>query len=55
MDMQFNTTKRWHKKFKPRVHVRKPKEEKTREENKNMTRSCRVEGRRCRVEILRCK
>ena len=21
MDMQFNTTKRWHKKFEPRVHV----------------------------------
>jgi len=26
MDMQFNTTKRWHKKFEPRVHVWKLKE-----------------------------
>jgi len=29
MDMQFNTTKRWRKKFEPRVHVWKLKEEKT--------------------------
>jgi len=29
MDMQFNTTKRWRKKFKLRVHVWKLKEEKT--------------------------
>jgi len=28
-DMQFNITKRWHKKFEPRVHVWKLKEEKT--------------------------
>jgi len=29
MDMRFNMTKRWHKKFEPRVHVWKLKEEKT--------------------------
>jgi len=29
MDMRFNTTKRWHKKFEPRVCVWKLKEEKT--------------------------
>jgi len=29
MDMWFNITKRWHKKFKPRVHVWELKEEKT--------------------------
>jgi len=29
MDMRFDTTKRWHKKFEPRVHVWKLKEEKT--------------------------
>jgi len=29
MDMCFSTTKRWRKKFEPRVHVRKLKEEKT--------------------------
>jgi len=29
MDMRFNTTKRWHKKSEPRVHVWKVKEEKT--------------------------
>jgi len=29
MDMWFNTTKRWHKKFDPRVHVWKLKEKKT--------------------------
>jgi len=29
MDMWFNTTKRWHKKFEPKVHVWKLKEEKT--------------------------
>ena len=29
MDMQFNTTKRWHKKLEPRVRVWKLKEEKT--------------------------
>ena len=28
MDMRFNTTKRWHKNFEPRVHVWKLKEEK---------------------------
>jgi len=28
MDMRFNTTKRWHKKFEPRVHVWKLEEEK---------------------------
>ena len=36
MDMQFNTTKRWHKKFEPSVHVRKLKEEKTCEEYQSM-------------------
>ena len=29
MDMWFNATKTWHRKFKPRVHVWKLKEEKT--------------------------
>jgi len=29
MDMRFDTTKGWHKKFEPRVHVWKLKEEKT--------------------------
>jgi len=29
MDMQFNTTKRWRKKFEPRVHVWKLKKEET--------------------------
>jgi len=29
MDKQFNTTKRWHKKFEPRVHVWKFMEENT--------------------------
>jgi len=29
LDMRFITTKRWHKKFEPRVHVWKLKEEKT--------------------------
>ena len=28
MDKQFNTTKRWHKKFEPRVHVWKLMEDK---------------------------
>jgi len=28
MDIQFNATERWHKKFEPRVHVCKLKEEK---------------------------
>jgi len=28
MDMRFSTRKRWHKKFKPRVHVWKLKEQK---------------------------
>ena len=28
-DMRFNRTKRWYKKFEPRVHVWKLKEEKT--------------------------
>jgi len=32
MDMQFNITKRWHKKIEPRVHVWKLNEEKTCEE-----------------------
>jgi len=32
MDMRFNTTKRWHKKFEPRVRVWKLKEVKTCEE-----------------------
>jgi len=36
MDMWFNTTKRWHKKFEPRVHVWKLKEEKTCEEYQSM-------------------
>jgi len=36
MDMRFNTTKRRRKKFEPRVHVRKLKEQKTREECQSM-------------------
>jgi len=36
MDMWFNTTKRWHKKFEPRVHVWKLKEEKTCEQYQSM-------------------
>jgi len=32
MDMQFNTTKRWRKKFEPRMRVWKLKKEKTCEE-----------------------
>jgi len=36
--MRLNTTKRWHKKFKPRVRVWKLKEEQTCEEYKNMVR-----------------
>ena len=36
IDMQFNITKRWHKKFKPRMRVWKLKEEKTYEEHKSM-------------------
>jgi len=36
MGMQFNTTKRWHKKFEPRVHVWKLKEEETCEEYQSM-------------------
>jgi len=36
MDMQFNITKRWHKKFERRVHVWKLKEEKTCEEYQSM-------------------
>jgi len=38
MDMRFNTTKRQHKKFEPRVHVWKLKEEQTCEEYKSMVR-----------------
>jgi len=38
MDMRFNTIKRRHKKFKPRVRVRKLKEEQTCEEYKSMVR-----------------
>jgi len=38
MDMQFNTTKRWHKNFEPRVRVWKLKEEQTCEEYKSMVR-----------------
>jgi len=38
MDMQFNTTKRQHKKFERRVHVWKIKEERTCEEFKSMVR-----------------
>jgi len=38
MDMQFNTTKRRHKKFEPRVRVWKLKEEQTCEEYKSMVR-----------------
>jgi len=36
MDMRFNTTKRLHKKFEPRVRVWKLKEEKTCEEYQRM-------------------
>jgi len=36
MDMRFNTTKIWHKKFEPRVHLRELKEEKTSEEYQSM-------------------
>ena len=36
MDMWFNTTKRRHEKFEPRVHVWKLKEELTTEEYKSM-------------------
>jgi len=36
MDMQFKTRKRWRKKFEPRVHVWKLKEEKTCEEYQSM-------------------
>jgi len=36
MDMRFNTTKRWHKKFESRVCVRKLKEENTNEEYQSM-------------------
>ena len=36
MDMRFNTRKRWHKKFEPRVPVWKLKEEKTCEEYQSM-------------------
>jgi len=38
MDMRFNTTKRRHKKFEPRVRVWKLKEEQTCEEYKSMVR-----------------
>jgi len=38
MDMWFNATKRWHKKFEQRVGVWKVKEEKTREEYQSMVR-----------------
>jgi len=38
MDMRCNTTKRWHKKFEPRVRVWKLEEEQTCEEYKNMVR-----------------
>ena len=38
MDVQFNRTKRWRKKFEPRVHVRKLKEEKTCEEYQSLVR-----------------
>jgi len=36
MDMRFNTTKRWRKKFEPRVRVWKLREEKTHEEYQSM-------------------
>jgi len=36
MNMRFNTTKRWCKKFEPRVHVWKLKEDKTSEEYQSM-------------------
>jgi len=36
MDTPFNTTKRWHKKLEPRMHVWKLKEEKTSEEYHSM-------------------
>ena len=36
MDIQFSTRKRWRKKFEPRVHVSKLKEEKTCEEYESM-------------------
>jgi len=36
MDMRFNTTKRWHKKFEPRVRVQKLKEEKTCNKHQSM-------------------
>ena len=36
MDMWFNATKTWHRKFKPRVRVSKLKEEKTCEEYRSM-------------------
>ena len=38
MNMRFNTTKRRHKKFEPRVHVSKLKQERTCEEYKSMVR-----------------
>ena len=38
MDMRFNTTKRRHKRFKPRVRVWKLKEEQTCEEYKSVVR-----------------
>jgi len=38
MDMPYNTTKRRHKKFEPRVRVLKLKEEQTCEEYKTMVR-----------------
>ena len=38
MDMRFNTTKRRHKKFEPRVHVWRLQEEQSCEEYKSMVR-----------------
>jgi len=44
MDMQFITTKRCHKKFEPRVHLWKLKEEKNSEEYERMVKDKVVEA-----------
>jgi len=51
MDMRFNITKRRHKKFKPRVHVWKLKEEQTCEEYKSVVRDKVEEEEWKRLEV----
>jgi len=54
MDMWFNTTKKWHKKFEPRVRIWKLKEEKRCEEYQSMVKDKVAEAEWKYLDVNEC-